>query len=179
MLLQIGNAKPARNAELDAIDRLLDCHVRIRNFCALGHELARAAGKPDAQIVDAAQQLIRYFEIAFPLHVADEDLSLVPRLREHARSGDLAAALSALTVEHREQEPMLAELLQMWKSLAEAPNGLAAIATDLGFRTAELSTLLEEHLQLEEQVLMPWARTVLDTAAMTAMRDEMVARRAR
>src|SRR5262245_25640445 len=72
--------------ESDVVDRLLECHERIRNFCALACRLAE--GPPSEQAREAAAQLVRYFTVALPLHVADEEESIRPRLTTVAADVD-------------------------------------------------------------------------------------------
>src|SRR5690606_18929577 len=61
-------------------EMLADCHARIRSFIAL----AIAAGEqqaPPEEVAAACARVERYFVQAFPLHVRDEEDSVLPRLR--------------------------------------------------------------------------------------------------
>src|SRR4051812_30710357 len=76
MLKQIGERRPAGEPLLAA---LLDCHSRIRRFSTLAIRLAEADAPPN-EIAETAAAVHRYFTVALPLHAADEDLSIAPRL---------------------------------------------------------------------------------------------------
>src|SRR6516164_5551174 len=77
MLIQIGPSKE----NSDIVDLLSECHDRIRAFTGLAGRLASSGSVSDNEIRDAAGQLVRYFSESLPLHVADEEESILPRLR--------------------------------------------------------------------------------------------------
>src|SRR6185503_9035331 len=83
MLTTLGGPRPKRSGD-ELTGSLLDCHERIRRFTALALELGRVAppGAPEAleQIREAAAGVPRYFTVALPLHSADEEQSVEPRL---------------------------------------------------------------------------------------------------
>jgi hypothetical protein len=105
MLINIGDRSRAAPTLLT---RFTDCHARVRKFCALARRLGEGASGEEAR--DAAAQLDRYFRIALPLHVADEEQSLAPRL---VRLGDAALgdAIESMTRDHLCLDENLAELL--------------------------------------------------------------------
>jgi hypothetical protein len=150
------------------------CHGRIRSFTSLALRLAQSASAaPVEQIGDAAGQVCRYFGEALPLHVADEELSLAPRLQPLASS-----ALAEMASQHRAIEAVLERLLALWRELAGRPEELPALAAALCPPTSALAALWEPHLALEERVIFP----ALDRLAPLAKAEiwrEMRARRAR
>ena len=75
MLINIG----AKAGAEDLVSLLLECHHRIRGFSALGVELGTRADLPAADVVQGCERVERYFGEALPLHVADEEESLLPR----------------------------------------------------------------------------------------------------
>ena len=81
----------------DPVDLLLACHMRIRHFGQLASALPGAQEAGAADVIDAAQRLHRYFTVALPLHVADEDESVRPRLDAHAPPPGLRDAMEAMT----------------------------------------------------------------------------------
>ena len=91
MLLTIGRRRQA----VDLPDLLLDCHERIRHFSTLAVRLAREDASDDERRGVAAG-VARYFEQALPLHVRDEDESILPRLRGRGK-GDLRVRLRVWT----------------------------------------------------------------------------------
>jgi hemerythrin-like domain-containing protein len=167
MLVTLGNA-PRAPQEGDAVDDLLACHVRIRRFVEVA---ARLAGGPEAQLAEAAAAVHRYFSVALPLHAEDEDLSLTPRLAGASREID--DTLGEMASEHRRIEELLAELLPHWSAVVSTPAPLLASGA------SRLGALFGPHLEREERVLFPAARTLLSPAELAALRSEIRARRAR
>jgi hemerythrin-like domain-containing protein len=157
-----------------AVGLLLDCHGRIRTFSELAVRLTRADA-PAQEIADAAARVHRYFTVALPLHVADEDETLRPRLASHAP--DLLAALETVTREHREAEEWLAELEPTWEALARDPTQ-TALRLSTAIPAERLLALLERHLLLEEEQLFPVLSQVFSPAEERAIVAEFRARRA-
>jgi len=147
MLTTLGKRSLAKPS---VSDRLLDCHARIRKLGALALRLA--AGAPSAQARDAAEQLHRYFSIALPLHIADEDESVRPRLE---RLGDptVDAALGSMTIEHVEIEATLAELLESWLAIIQGPTDARCLGTRGPAIALERQMLA--HLHDEETFIFP------------------------
>jgi len=83
----------------DAISLLLGCHQRIRHFTQVAFRLAQNPNAPAPDRADAARSVLRYFQIALPLHEADENESIYPRLRDKLRAGDLSEANEAMVLE--------------------------------------------------------------------------------
>jgi hemerythrin-like domain-containing protein len=168
MLVQLG----PRNTGGDVVDLLIECHGRIRKFLVLARRLARAAGSPRAEIRDTARQIRRYFVESFPLHRADEDDELAPRLA--GLGVDVDRALATMTADHLEHEPSIARLIGLCTAIGDDPAQLAALADDLAQVAAELATGLESHLELEERAIFPHVRrlpTGEQSAIQAALRD--------
>ena len=62
------------------MDLLLGCHARIRHFTAVAVKLAHALAATSDEIRQAAEVVHRYYSVSLPLHEADEDQTLRPRL---------------------------------------------------------------------------------------------------
>jgi hypothetical protein len=77
MAVHIGAPRPAAGA----VELLLECHERIRHFARLALKLAGTRDLPPAEVAEAAAAVRRYFAEALPLHAADEEESMMPRLR--------------------------------------------------------------------------------------------------
>ena len=169
MLVSLGKKAPS---EPTLTDRLLDCHARIRKFCAIARRLAASTDPAAAR--EAAAALHRYFTVALPLHVADEEQSVRPRL---VRLGEpaLTAALDAMAAEHEEAAATLAELTRRWRQIAEAPTPARSAATDAP--AAWLAEHFERHLDAEETRIFP-ALAKLPPAEAAAVVAELGARRA-
>jgi len=131
-------------------DMLVDCHARIRKFCALAKRLSQ--GGPAEQIRDAAAQLHRYFGIALPLHIRDEDESIRPRL-ERLADPTLSDSLQMMTHEHVAADVALAELLEQWDAIARDPSDARCFAAYKP--TIWLDRHLLAHLHDEETRIFP------------------------
>ncbi|MCP3138203.1 hemerythrin domain-containing protein [Pyxidicoccus xibeiensis] len=158
-------------------DMLRDCHGRIRTFLAMGQRLAEADGARDEEVADAARRLVRYFTLGLDKHVADEDLSLAPRLRALPLPPEAREALEAMQAQHRVIDTRVERLVARWRQLeapaASRPTPLSALREP----TETLTQLMETHLQLEERVLFPLASRMLAPQEQQALRAELRARR--
>src|SRR5262245_13477398 len=97
MLTPLNTAAPQR-ADGDLVDLLLDCHRRIRRFASTARHLADADAVTDAEAREASAATARYFTVALPLHVRDEEDSIVPRLL--GRDPQVDAALREMSRQH-------------------------------------------------------------------------------
>jgi iron-sulfur cluster repair protein YtfE (RIC family) len=152
---------------------LVECHARIRGFCALARRLGEGAEASAAR--EAATALLRYFSIALPLHVADEEESLAPRL---GRIGDraLESGLATMSAEHVELDAQLGELMRRWNEIIAQPTPERCAAT--GHLAATIAGDFERHLVAEEADLFPSLSKLAPEEA-SAIVGEMRARRAR
>lgn len=66
----------------DPVEMLTACHEKVRHFARLATRLAAHLPQhgADAQAREAARSVLRYFDLAAPLHHADEDEDLYPAL---------------------------------------------------------------------------------------------------
>ena len=170
MLFQLGT----RPASTDLVDLLRACHERIRRFTQLAARLAAAHEPPAAEVADLAGQIRRYFTISFPLHVADEDEHLAPRLA--GQSAEVDAALARMHAEHGAHAAPVARLVALCDDLVREPSHLAARAAELAAVAAELDAAFAPHLALEERVVFP-ALAQLPAADRAALRDALRERR--
>ncbi len=171
MLISIGKGpKPAA----DITDALLECHERIRSFTRLTLTLASRPELPESEVLDVAARIERYFQVALPLHVRDEEESLLPRLRGLEPAVD--DALARMHAEHLEHGAVLQRLFAALADVKAAPLDTKARATLLDAGNA-LSAAFEPHLVTEEDVIFPALRRRLDASTRQAMLDELRARR--
>lgn len=166
-----GELRARASGEL--VELLLECHARIRSFIAL----ARAAGErsdcTEQQRIDACADVARYFEQALPLHVRDEEESLLPRLSGH--SPEVDSALASMQAQHREHGAPLSELLALCAAVRQRPGELSSRV-----QLSEVASALEQdfaqHLGLEESILFPCIRA-LSPAVQAEIVAELRARR--
>jgi len=170
-------AAPGLGLPARPVDLLLACHARIRRFTCLAADIIACPDAPPADIAEAARVLVRYHRFALPLHEADEDLSIRPRLEACVIPDALRGELVAITEAHRCIDAIVEELITGWSALAEAPKQLVPLALTLAPRTAALSHMWEPHLAREEAIVFP-ALARLSIEAERAILAEMRARRA-
>src|SRR5262245_23544059 len=170
MLSTIG----ARRTPEGLVDLLLECHQRIRHFTQLAERIGQESALPDAERRDACARCRHYFVEALPLHVADEEHGLLPRLR--GRDAALDAALTAMHLEHEQHEPLLARLLDLLDRVAAAPQD-PALRETLASAAARLATALAHHLAQEEDVIFPKVNEWMSLTDQDAVIAELRARR--
>lgn len=187
-----GAHKSDRNTDQGSANQdtglLLDCHERMRRFTALAAKLAEPVSASPSFLKDraeAAAAVDRYFTVALPLHVADEEESIMPRL-EAAPAGTDASReaildlLASLRRQHREMHALLDELHPLWAAVARDPAAFAIAWPDgdraLGQGAARLAEMMHEHLALEEARFVP-ALACLPEDDRAAVAREIRARR--
>jgi len=172
MLIQLSAQHPSGSNDLVG---LLDaCHQRIRRFVALAREAALNRAVPPDQIAQACADVERYFVEALPLHVADEEESIQPRLRGLSPAVD--RALDVMAHQHQQHVPKLEALLRATARVRSTPQDEGA-RTELAAAATALEAELEEHLALEERVIFPAIREILPREAQSTIIDELRQRR--
>jgi iron-sulfur cluster repair protein YtfE (RIC family) len=149
MLHRIGKKPSGHGGARGVVERLADCHDRIRRFTALAIRLGDEQPAPDEQIVEAATQTISYFEKSLPHHSADEEETIGPQLV------GVESALDKIASQHLEIEATLRALLPLWKEVVAAPSARQGLLEDLRRHAEKLQQQFEEHLQLEESIMFP------------------------
>ena len=144
--LKVGTNSGERIQE-DAVTLLLACHDRIRHFTEIAERLAQNPGSPARDRQDAAGAVLRYYQVALPLHEADENESIYPRLHEKLPPGYLAAANESMVQQHTAIDALVAELL------AARPH---SYCSNLRLRSSNL-----RHHQLRH-LLVPGGRIVVE-----------------
>jgi iron-sulfur cluster repair protein YtfE (RIC family) len=145
----------------------------------LSRTLAHAEeGVPQKEIAEAADAIFRYFSQALPLHEADENETLSPRLHAAQAFGGLVREAAETMVEqHKAIDELAAELLSLCASLSRQPERLALVARRLDHVNEALGQIFDSHLRLEETVIFPAIAALLTPAQIAAMSHEMQQRR--
>lgn len=173
MLVTLG----ARRDSLDVIDLLLDCHTKIRRFIGIAQRMAGATSSNLDDIRTAAGGIARYFAVAFPLHVADENELLLPRLV--GRFAHTDRALSYMREDHADHAALVDSLTKLCVGVRDEPQRLAELAPELRTVLAELAPLVEQHLAMEEADIFPVLRFLAadeKQAIVAAMRQRRTVR---
>ncbi len=171
MLHTIGKK---RSGEGDLVDMLLECHGRIRTFSGLAIAIGERADVAPAEVIDGCSRVERYFSEALPLHVRDEEESILPRLR--GRSSAVDAALECMHEQHEMHVDILGRLLTSSAALRRQPDAATARAALLGV-ARPLWSVFEPHLRAEEQVIFPAVRALLTDEERVTIVTELRARR--
>ena len=153
------------------------CHERVqRSLDLLGRLLDYIANKGhDTQTQSAAADVLRYFDLAAPLHHQDEEQHVFPRLLAQGNAAQRAAVLR-LQAEHRRMEQdwaVLRTTLLRWRE----PGCIEAVDAATREVAARFVALYTEHLNTEDTLVFPAARTLTPEGELESMGAEMQARR--
>ena len=178
-LIRISGNRPKNETDsASPLDMLLGCHARTRHFMQLSRTLAYAESASQKEIAEAATAIFRYFGEAVPLHEADENQSLFPRLHAALPHGGLIREAAETMVEqHKAISELMAELLPLCASLGRNPGRLPSVSCSLVHVTSALNLIFAAHLLLEETVVFPAIAEWLSPAQIKQMSREMHARR--
>jgi hemerythrin-like domain-containing protein len=155
-------------------DMLLACHERMERSLALLERLAQHLHQHgcDAQARSAATDVLRYFDVAAPLHHQDEELHVLPRLRDQGHAG-VAARLRA---DHQVMEHDWARLRPDLLGVVDGRMGERELPGATA-RWTQFATLYRRHLAAEESIAFPSARVGLAPEQLQTMGEEMAQRR--
>jgi hemerythrin-like domain-containing protein len=153
------------------------CHDRIRRSLGLLRRICERVNERriDSAVREAASDVLRYFDIAAPLHHEDEEKHIFPAVL----SGALDAATRNTVIRLQEQHALMAA---GWRSLRE-PLAALAEGDDAAFgvpqceAAARYIALCEEHATAEETLVFPAAAALIDHEALARAGREMAQRR--
>ncbi len=171
-----GFSTPAASTEAP-LEMLASCHIRIKHQCNTLQRLAthlRSYGSDD-QAQQAAQAIVRYFDTAALDHHADEEQDLFPALLESVAGSDpvcIRQLIDRLCHEHRKLEAA-------WRKLRKPLLRIAAGQTaDLPQHDVdEFVSQYTDHLEVEENELLPMANRLLGEHHITQIGHAMRERR--
>ena len=171
MLIEIGSTEESS----DVVDLLLACHQRIRFFIDLALQLSHAMTASPDEVRGASARVLRYFEEALPLHVQDEEESILPRLR--GKQPIIDKTLDVMCRDHVVHQVRLVELLQICQLLQREPEQLSMLREDLGAVASGLVGDFNAHLSEEEATILPAIQSLLTDADRQAILQELRMRR--
>jgi hemerythrin-like domain-containing protein len=160
-------------------DILEACHERVERMLVLLQRLCQHVQDTgcDEQARQAARDVMRYFDMAAPLHHQDEELHVFPAVRCGPYPG-AAEAVHRLLAQHRQMEIGWAGMREVLLTLIafDAQEG----GTFNGLRSAEVDAFVQayrSHIRLEEDLVYPAAQRQLNESQLRAMGEEMMVRR--
>lgn len=150
------------------------CHERMARTLTLLERIGAhvATHGCDEQARDAAKDVLRYFTIAAPLHHEDEELHVLPRLRELGND-ELADRLLA---DHREMEARWAGIVPDLEAIRDGsmPTETLDAARE---RWQTFATLYRRHIDAEDHDAYPSASAATPGTVLRVMGEEMAGRR--
>lgn len=166
-------AEPAASFD-DPVALLMACHDRVRQYAGLTLKLAEylADHDTDAQARAAANSILRYFDVAAPLHHQDEEEDLFPLLAE--RGDEMLKALVGIAM--FEQHVALAAL---WQQVRTRLLAIAAgESADLPLALAtEFARQYPAHALVEDEQIYPFAAKLLSAEELAVLGQSMASRR--
>ena len=176
MLHQITLPRSPNRPPEDAFQLLTACHVRIRHFSAAAVKLAHAQAAPPEEIRMSAAGVYRYLSVSLPLHEADEEDTLRPRL-DAVADDRVRHALIAMHDQHQAIDELIERLLPLLLLVERNPAAIHDAGAEMCSITKALQEIFEAHLKLEEEAIFPAIRLLLREDERTAMLAEMQQRR--
>jgi hemerythrin-like domain-containing protein len=159
------------------------CHGRVERFATLAARIADhldEQGVPEEAAANAAGRVLRYFNQAAPLHHADEEADLLPRLRTRLRTRlpepaapELRELLTGLEGEHQ----WLDGHWQGLKPLLERVARGEAVSADFRARAEAFRDAQLDHLARENRWILPAAEQHLGASDWAAIGNAMARRR--
>ncbi|MDR7305989.1 hemerythrin domain-containing protein [Rhodoferax saidenbachensis] len=172
-------AHPAPQAGFEApFEMLAACHERVHRSLALLQRLQQHLVDMgcDDNARQAARDVLRYFDIAAPLHHQDEELHVFPPLLLGADVA-LRAQVRQLMQDHRDMEAAWAAARQVLLAIAGHNAGPLALTPAQTAALDQFAALYGQHMVHEDGLVYPAAQAVLSVPALQAMAQDMMARR--
>lgn len=161
-------------------EMLAACHERVERMLALQarlqqHLLDSGCDEPARQ---AARDVMRYFDLAAPLHHQDEELHVFPPLLAGADAA-LCALAARLIQDHRQMEAAWVQARRVLQAIADSrPDaGWSALTPAQTDALNQFAALYQQHLADENGVAYPAAQAVLPPEAVQIMSEDMMQRR--
>jgi len=120
------------------------------------------------------RKLIEFLKTDFAIHVADEELSLFPLLRQYCLPEDnIGNLILQITEEHKKDKETVASVISILEGL------LAGHALNDKFRQVirAFAEHIRQHLAIENATLLPIAHVRLDSEALSVLSNMMKERR--
>lgn len=173
-----GHHPPAVGVEAP-FELLAACHERVVRTLQLLDRLRHylRSHTVDAAARSAATDVLRYFDIAAPLHHEDEELHVFPPL---LLRGDEATRtlVHQLQEDHRQMNFAWVQAREVLQSIVDSAPGQPMPWQEQQTHALEkFSSLYAQHINAEEKLIYPLARQQLTPLALATMQHDMRARR--
>lgn len=176
---QPGQSGPATGFDTP-FEMLTACHERVERMLRLITRLQEHLQDKglDESVRQAARDVMRYFDLAAPLHHEDEERHVFPPLM-CGPDAAVKALVLRLIQDHRQMEVAWqgarAVLLALAEHPAKPPFGELTMWQKVALN--DFARLYRQHLDDEEGVAYPAARSLLPPESVAAMSQDMMARR--
>jgi hemerythrin-like domain-containing protein len=168
-----GSLKPGTAFE-QPFEMLAACHERVERMLTLLARLLQhlPAQGCDDQAVQAARDVMRYFDVAAPLHHQDEELHVFPLLLAGA-DASICEVVRGLQQDHRDMEAGWAHARVVLQAVVsgQVPGPADVVALLL------FADLYPPHLQREDSIVYPAAQLALSAPGVKTMSEDMMRRR--
>lgn len=177
-VLMPGHSAPAAGFEAP-FEMLATCHDRVERMLALQkklqqHLLAKGCDEPARQ---AARDVMRYFDLAAPLHHQDEELHVFPPLLAGPDAA-LRELVQRLMQDHRQMDAAWVDARCTLQAVADSLDAACLTLTpDQTAALEQFAALYRQHLDDENGIAYPAAEASLSPAALEAMSEDMMRRR--
>jgi hemerythrin-like domain-containing protein len=176
---QPGQSAPAVGFEAP-FEMLSACHERVERMLLLIARLQTHLQEKalDDQVRQAAHDVMRYFDLAAPLHHEDEERHVFPPLMCGANPAVKALVLR-LIQDHRQMEVAWQGARAVLSALAEHDGAQPFDGLTVWQKVAlnDFARLYRQHLDDEDRVAYPAAQALLSPDALVNMRQDMMDRR--
>lgn len=159
------------------------CHERVERMLRLIQRLQQHLQDQgcDDSARQAALDVMRYFDIAAPRHHEDEERHVFPPLMA-GPDAEVKALVLRLIQDHRQMELAWvgARAVLQWVAGHGSRPGdgpWPGLSLWHEVKLGDFARLYRQHLDDEDQMAYPAARALLGDAALTAMGEDMMARR--
>jgi hemerythrin-like domain-containing protein len=172
-----GHASPDAGFEAP-FEMLSACHERVERMLGLLGKLREHVQThgADAQARDAARDVMRYFDLAGPLHHQDEELHVFPPLLAQ-RDPAVVAVVIRLGQDHRDMHTQWAQVRALLLALVEAGEDWPGFSAADRHHLDVYDALYRRHLVDEDGVVYPAARALIRGEALKTMAADMMTRR--
>jgi hemerythrin-like domain-containing protein len=173
-----GHRAPAAGYEAP-FAMLHACHERVQRTLALLQRLHAHVAEHggDAQAVQAARDVLRYFEQAAPQHHLDEERHVFAQVLALNDSA-LTQVVQRLQQDHLDMESSWSRVRAELHHLVEAGEQVSPVwVENTRALFQEFVHLYERHMPDEEQLVFPAAEQAFSTDALAVMAQDMMQRR--